>query len=119
MSYILEALRKADAERERGAVPDIHTQPLFASDRDEPAARPRWILPLLCRRGHVSRNEIGAIRITANETLFEVPGALAARFLDAVRRTAGEDDDVEIAPVDGKPRRGDGHLSGMAVAGHL
>ncbi|MBO9574425.1 MAG: DEAD/DEAH box helicase [Sphingobium sp.] len=67
-------------------------------------AEPRWILPLLCRRGHVSRNEIGAIRMAANETLFEVPGALAARFLDAVRRTAGEDDDVEITPVDGKPR---------------
>jgi ATP-dependent RNA helicase DeaD len=27
-------------------------------------ADPRWILPLLCRRGHVTRNEIGAIRIT-------------------------------------------------------
>jgi len=67
-------------------------------------AEPRWILPLLCRRGHVSRSEIGAIRMTANETLFEVPGQLAARFLDAVRRTAGEDDDVEIRPVEGKPR---------------
>ncbi|MBO9580971.1 MAG: DEAD/DEAH box helicase [Sphingobium sp.] len=67
-------------------------------------AEPRWILPLLCRRGHVSRNEIGAIRMTANETLFEVPGHLASRFLDAVRRTAGEDDDVDIRPVDGKPR---------------
>ncbi|RYE91645.1 MAG: DEAD/DEAH box helicase, partial [Oxalobacteraceae bacterium] len=32
----------------------------------------RWILPLLCRRGHVGRGEIGAIRLAANETLFEV-----------------------------------------------
>ncbi|MBB5987033.1 DEAD/DEAH box helicase [Sphingobium lignivorans] len=67
-------------------------------------AEARWILPLLCRRGHVSRNEIGAIRIAASETLFEVPGALASRFLDAVRRTANEEDDVEIQPVEGKPR---------------
>jgi ATP-dependent RNA helicase DeaD len=67
-------------------------------------AEPRWILPLLCRRGHVSRNEIGAIRITANETLFEVAGAVAGRFLDAIQRTANEDDGVDIAPVDGKPR---------------
>ncbi|MBB4632631.1 DEAD/DEAH box helicase [Sphingosinicella soli] len=67
-------------------------------------ADPRWVLPLLCRRGHVNRTEIGAIRIAANETLFEVPGALAARFLDAVRRTANEEDEVEIVPVDGKPR---------------
>ncbi|MFM5955311.1 MAG: DEAD/DEAH box helicase [Novosphingobium sp.] len=67
-------------------------------------ADPRWILPLLCRRGHVSRGEIGAIRITANECLFEVPGAVAARFQDAVRRTAGDDDGVEIVPVEGNPR---------------
>lgn len=67
-------------------------------------ADPRWILPLLCRRGHVGRGEIGAIRIAAQETLFEVPGPLAARFLEAVRRTANEDDGVEIEPVDGKPR---------------
>ena len=45
-------------------------------------ADPRWILPLLCRRGHLTRNEIGAIRIAANETFFQVPrdrGALSRR----------------------------------------
>ena len=47
MSYILEALRKADAERERGAVPDIHTQPLFANDGDESPRRPPWVVPVL------------------------------------------------------------------------
>ncbi len=68
-------------------------------------ADPRWVLPLLCRRGHVSRGEIGAIRISANETLFEVPQVIAARFLAAVRRTAGDDDDgVEIEAIEGQPR---------------
>ena len=67
-------------------------------------ADPRWILPLLCRRGHVSRTDIGAIRMAANETMFEIAGPIAGRFLDAVRRTADEDDGVEIVPVDGKPR---------------
>lgn len=67
-------------------------------------ADPRWILPLLCRRGHVSRSEIGAIRITAQETLFEVAGAAAARFLEALGRTANEEDGVDIQPVDGNPR---------------
>ncbi len=72
-------------------------------------ADPRWILPLLCRRGHISRNEIGAIRMTANETLFEVPGNVAARFLDAVRRTAAEDDDVNITPASGPPQKDERH----------
>ena len=65
-------------------------------------ADPRWLLPLLCRRGHVSRSEIGAIRISANDSLFEVPGAVAARFLDAVARTAS-DDGVEIVAAEGPP----------------
>jgi len=73
-------------------------------------ADPRWVLPLLCRRGHVSRGEIGAIRIAANETLFEVPQAIAARFLAAVRRTAGDEDDgVEIVAVEGQPREAARH----------
>ncbi|MEY2926857.1 MAG: hypothetical protein RL367_1334 [Pseudomonadota bacterium] len=63
-------------------------------------ADPRWILPLLCRRGHITRNDIGAIRITGHETLFEVSAPSARRFLDAIKRTADEsqDDGVEITP---------------------
>jgi ATP-dependent RNA helicase DeaD len=67
-------------------------------------ADPRWILPLLCRRGHVSRSDIGVIRLAANETLFEVAGPAALRFRDAVQRTTADDDGVEIVPVDGAPR---------------
>src|SRR4051812_26638216 len=49
MSYILDALRRADAERGRGGVPSIHTQqqftPLEADDDREraPAQRIGWI----------------------------------------------------------------------------
>ncbi|MGC4061380.1 MAG: general secretion pathway protein GspB [Aquabacterium sp.] len=41
MSYILDALKKADAERERGTVPGLHSQPMAPTpdDDDEPAAR--------------------------------------------------------------------------------
>ena len=71
-------------------------------------ADPRWILPLLCRRGHITKNEIGAIRIAAGETMFEVPRAAAAKFAAALKRTAGGDADgeggIRIEPVEGKPR---------------
>jgi ATP-dependent RNA helicase DeaD len=70
-------------------------------------ADPRWILPLLCRRGHITKNEIGAIRIAPNETRFQVPRAMAARFAAAVARTAdaeGEDESgVRIEEADGPP----------------
>lgn len=44
MSYILDALRKADAERERGGVPGLHAQPVPAVSGDaETAPRmPPW-----------------------------------------------------------------------------
>ncbi|QDM41456.1 DEAD/DEAH box helicase [Altererythrobacter sp. TH136] len=59
-------------------------------------ADPRWILPLLCRRGHITRNEIGAIRIGANITHFQIPRAIAGKFAAAVARTANPDDDGEV-----------------------
>ena len=45
MSYILDALRKADAERERGSIPDLHAQPVLrGSNAAAPAASARtWI----------------------------------------------------------------------------
>jgi len=62
-------------------------------------ADPRWILPLLCRRGHVNKTEIGAIRIGPKETMFNIPRAIADRFAEAVMRSANEDgeDDSGVA----------------------
>ncbi|HWK35873.1 DEAD/DEAH box helicase [Sphingomonas sp.] len=73
-------------------------------------ADPRWILPLICRRGHVTKSEIGAIRIGAGETRFQVPRALAQKFATAVAKTAdaeGEDESgVRIEIADGPPPPG-------------
>lgn len=51
MSYILEALRRAEVERQRGAVPGLHAQPLQGALADSAAAGPsdagrRWRWPL-------------------------------------------------------------------------
>lgn len=43
MSYILDALRKADAERERGNVPGIHAQPMIGGSA--PTATPGTRMP--------------------------------------------------------------------------
>ena len=70
-------------------------------------ADPRWLLPLLCRRGHITKSEIGAIRIADNQTLFQIPRAAVARFTDALKRTAAADPEgdggVRIEPADGPP----------------
>jgi ATP-dependent RNA helicase DeaD len=62
-------------------------------------ADPRWLVPVICRLGHVTKKEIGAIRIGDRETMVEIAKSVAPRFASAVRRAS--DDDVAIQPADG------------------
>lgn len=88
-----EARRAAQKERHR---PGFEDTVWFRMDIGRKQnADPRWILPLLCRRGHVTRNEIGAIRIGPNETHFQIPRAIADKFAAATQRTAGNESDEE------------------------
>lgn len=45
MSYILDALRRADSERERASIPGLHTQPVPQGSADAKAGRgpPPWV----------------------------------------------------------------------------
>ena len=52
----------------------------------ERQADPKWLLPLLCRRGDVTRAEIGKILIFPRETRFEIAAHAAAAFEAKGRR---------------------------------
>ena len=101
-----QARSAAQAERHRPGFDDTIWFRMDLGRRQN--ADPRWILPLLCRRGHITRNEIGAIRIGIHETHFQVPRAIAGRFADAVARTAsgsaedGSEVRIEVAPEEGR-----------------
>jgi len=105
-----EARRAAQQERHRPGFEDTLWFRMDIGRRQN--ADPRWILPLLCRRGHITRNEIGAIRIASNETHFQVPRAIASKFQEALVRTAhpGADGDDESGIIielsEGGPREG-------------
>ena len=88
-----EARRAAQAEKHRPGFEDTVWFRMDIGRRRN--ADPRWILPLLCRRGHITRNEVGAIRIGPDETYFQIPRAIADKFSDALLRTAGDDEDGE------------------------
>jgi ATP-dependent RNA helicase DeaD len=60
-------------------------------------ADPKWLLPLLCRLGGVTRKDIGAIRIQDRETLFELASAAVEGFLAAL--DGAELDGLRIAPA--------------------
>jgi ATP-dependent RNA helicase DeaD len=48
-------------------------------------AEPRWLLPLICRAGGVTKSEIGAIKIFDRDTRFEVAAEFADKFADSAR----------------------------------
>ena len=100
-----EARRAAQAEKHRPGFEDTVWFKMDIGRRRN--ADPRWILPLLCRRGHITRNEVGAIRIGPDETFFQIPRAIADKFSAAVARTAddgADGDDIRIEASAEAPR---------------
>ena len=67
-------------------------------------ADPRWLLPLICRYGHVGRNDIGAIRIAANESYFEVTQRATPGFIKALRRATIAPEDEGLVIEQAPPR---------------
>ncbi|MDP9422021.1 MAG: DEAD/DEAH box helicase [Pseudomonadota bacterium] len=67
-------------------------------------ADPRWLLPLICRYGHVGRNDIGAIRVAANESYFEVTQRAVPGFLKALRRATIAPEDEGLIIEQAEPR---------------
>ena len=68
-------------------------------------ADPRWLIPLLCKRGGITRHEIGAIRIAFRDTTVEIAAAAAERFAAQASRPSDDPRDrhVKIEPFRGRP----------------
>jgi ATP-dependent RNA helicase DeaD len=64
-------------------------------------ADPKWLLPMICRIGDVTRTEIGAIRVLDRETKFEIAADAVEHFRAAI--AAAGDAEYRFAPADGAP----------------
>jgi ATP-dependent RNA helicase DeaD len=64
-------------------------------------ADPKWLIPLICRLGHVTKKDIGQIRIFDRETKFEIIAETEARFRQAVKGAA--EGDIRIEPAAAPP----------------
>ena len=64
-------------------------------------AEPRWLLPLICRAGGITKRHVGAIRIYENESRFEVAPNVAQDFIASVARAGGGEKSVTITRTDG------------------
>ncbi len=78
-----------DGERsKRAAEPrNVHKGVWFKLDIGaKKDADPKWLLPMLCRRGKITKQDIGAIKIFERETKFQVSESVAKQFLANARR---------------------------------
>jgi ATP-dependent RNA helicase DeaD len=63
-------------------------------------ADPKWLLPMLCRKGNITKQDIGAIRIFEHETKIEVAEPVAAQFAVNMRRPGG--DNIRVEQLSGR-----------------
>ena len=75
-------------------------------------AEPRWLLPLICKAGGVTKSAIGSIRILDTETRFEVAPDQAEAFAKAIAKPGAVEKGVSIArlaadapPAPSRPHR--------------
>ncbi|MES2340438.1 MAG: DEAD/DEAH box helicase [Pseudomonadota bacterium] len=76
-------------------------------------ADPKWLIPMICRLGHVTKPEIGSIKIFDQDTKFEIARHAEAKFAAAVKATINDEIKIEptVAPASGQktaPPRGAG-----------
>ena len=73
-------------------------------------AEPGWLLPLICRRGGITRREVGAIRVGPQSSQFEISAEAADEFALAAGQSDPRAPHVRIQRLDcqaaGAPREG-------------
>jgi len=70
-------------------------------------AEARWLLPMLCKAGGITKREIGAIRIQPNETFIEISEPAVANFLKEVGSDMKLENQANLSAVDGVPQISD------------
>ncbi len=60
-------------------------------------ADPKWLMPTICRLGHVTKRDIGSIKIFERETKFEITQEMKAKFEAAI--ALGLEEGVKIDPA--------------------
>ncbi len=66
-------------------------------------AEPRWLIPLLCRAGDITKREIGAIKMQQDETFVQFDAACVDRFLAAIGPQAVLERSIRVVQLDGAP----------------
>ncbi|TDW21153.1 ATP-dependent RNA helicase DeaD [Rhizobium azibense] len=66
-------------------------------------AEPRWLIPMLCRNGNLTKREIGAIKMQPEETYVEISADSAEAFQQAVGPNKTMERGIRVTRLNGTP----------------
>ncbi|RWX76678.1 DEAD/DEAH box helicase [Neorhizobium lilium] len=66
-------------------------------------AEPRWLIPIICRNGNITKQDIGAIKMQADQTFIEISAGKADDFMNAIGKDKVLDRGIRVTRVDGTP----------------
>jgi ATP-dependent RNA helicase DeaD len=58
-------------------------------------ADPKWLVPMICRAGGLTKADIGTIRVFDHETKFEISAEASSKFTADIKRRIGETPRIE------------------------
>jgi ATP-dependent RNA helicase DeaD len=100
-----ELLDAATPERRKKQHEDFKDGVWFSlSIGREQQAEPRWLLPMLCRVAHLTKRDIGAIRVHRSETHVELAPDCVDRFLEAMGPGRKVEKTISVTRLDGIPK---------------
>ena len=117
---------RASAPEELGDAGDPAPRPAFGpsvwftvSKGRNDGAEPRSLLPMLCRLGDLTKDDIGAIRVQDSHTFVEILASSAPRFVNALGPEMKGEDGAQITQLDSAPDlpRGGGPKRGPKPSG--
>ncbi len=65
-------------------------------------ADPRWLVPLICKAGNISKAEIGTISIAERDTQFQILAEIADQFATAVRTAKNKEGHISRVGAEGE-----------------
>ena len=102
---LLDIAPSAPAERKTKQRDDFKNGVWFSlSVGHKQSAEPRWLLPMLCRTGNITKREIGAIRIDQEESFVEIAPDCVEKFLEGVGPDRTLEKTITVTRLEGAPK---------------
>ncbi len=84
-------------------------------------AEPRWLLPMICRGGDISKKDIGAIRVQNDETYVQLNADVEHQFFEVLGSKEELEEGIKVTKMDKAPDlsgpRGGGGYKGKREGG--